>query len=92
MKRFSLTSMIAFFLLLLNVTEIMAQKDKQAEKLNKALKAINCAKANDLVQTVKSVDYTDEDGNTLLTLSSNIGCIDVKIGRASCRERVYVLV
>ena len=76
MKRFSLTTMISLFLLLL-VTGIQAQTDKKAEELIKALTANDCTTAKLLVKSIESVDYQDKDGNSLLIYSIFLKCEDV---------------
>ena len=76
MKNLYLAVMLAVFIFACR-TEIKAQADKQAEKVVKALGKKDCTKAQSLAPSVKSVDYMDEYGNTLLTLSANAGCIDV---------------
>jgi uncharacterized protein (TIGR02145 family) len=49
----------------------------QAEKLMDALKAKDCTTAKDLVTSVESVDYVNEQGRSLLM--EGIGCTDVVI-------------
>jgi ankyrin repeat protein len=49
----------------------------KAEKLMVALKAKDCASSKVLVTSVRSVNYTDKIGGSLLMYSSVAGCTDV---------------
>lgn len=82
MKKICALTLIASFSFIL-ASEIQAQTDLQAEKLIKALQAEDCANSNIISQTVKIVDYENNDaysnnkGYSLLFYGTIYNCYDV---------------